>query len=46
MLRAAGCGVAMGGASDTVKAAADYVTATVDEDGVKKALLHLGVVSE
>lgn len=46
MLRAAGCGVAMGGASDTVKAAADYVTTTVDENGVKKALLHLGVVSE
>ena len=46
MLRAAGCGVAMGGALGTVKAAADYVTATVDEDGVKKALLHLGVVSE
>lgn len=46
MLRAAGCGVAMGGASDTVKAAADYVTATVDDDGVKRALLHLGVISE
>lgn len=46
MLRAAGCGVAMGGASDAVKASADYVTLSVDEDGIKKALIHLDVVSE
>lgn len=38
MLRYAGIGVAMGQAADDVKAAADYVTAPVDEDGVAKAL--------
>lgn len=38
MLRFAGIGVAMGQAADDVKAAADYVTAPVDEDGVAKAL--------
>lgn len=34
MLRYAGLGVAMGNASERVKAAADRVTATCDEDGV------------
>lgn len=34
MLRAAGDGVAMGNASDAVKACADHVTATCDEAGV------------
>ncbi|MFZ5818076.1 MAG: Cof-type HAD-IIB family hydrolase [Bacillota bacterium] len=34
MLRYAGLGVAMGNAEDRVKAAADRVTATCDEDGV------------
>lgn len=38
MLRHVGIGVAMGNARDEVKAAADYVTASVDEDGVAKAL--------
>lgn len=38
MLRFAGTGIAMGQAADDVKAAADYVTAPVDEDGVAKAL--------
>ena len=38
MLRAAGLGVAMGNASAEVKAAADYVTASCDENGVALAL--------
>jgi len=38
MLRAAGLGVAMGNASAEVKAAADYVTAACDENGVALAL--------
>lgn len=38
MLRAAGIGVAMGNASDAVKAAADYVTASVDEGGILRAV--------
>lgn len=38
MLRHAGIGVAMGNASDEVKASADVVTTTVDEDGVANIL--------
>lgn len=41
ILRQAGIGVAMGNASDEVKAAADVVTASVDEDGVKNILSRL-----
>ena len=44
MLRFAGIGVAMGNASDLVKAAADYVTDTVDNDGIEKALRHFGLI--
>ena len=44
MLRHAGIGVAMGNANDTVKAEADYVTDTVDQDGIAKALQHFGLV--
>lgn len=38
MLREAGFGVAMGNAEEAVKAAADYITATNDEDGAAKAI--------
>lgn len=44
MLRFAGIGVAMGNAADSVKAAADYVTDTVDDDGIEKALRHFGLI--
>ena len=44
MLQFAGIGVAMGNAGDTVKAAADYVTDTVDEDGIGNALRHFGLI--
>ena len=44
MLRYAGIGVAMGNATPDVKQVADYVTATVDEDGVERALEHFGVI--
>jgi len=40
MLEYAGVGVAMGNASDKVKARADYVTSSVDEDGVARAVEH------
>lgn len=33
-------GVAMGNAKDPAKRAADYVTASVDEDGIAEALVH------
>ena len=39
MLEFVHIGVAMGNASDEVKAHADFVTASVDEDGIEKALL-------
>lgn len=38
MLRHAAIGVAMGNATDDVKAAADFVTSSVDEDGIALAL--------
>ncbi|MBQ8835122.1 MAG: Cof-type HAD-IIB family hydrolase [Oscillospiraceae bacterium] len=44
MLRFAGIGVAMGNAWDNVKAAADYVTADIDQDGVAEALRHFGLI--
>ena len=44
MLKFAGIGVAMGNAGDDVKAAADYVTSSVDEDGIYNALKHFEVI--
>lgn len=44
MLRRAGIGVAMGNAKENVKQAADYVTDSVDNDGVLKALQHFGLM--
>lgn len=44
LLHAAGKSVAMGGASERVKAAADYVTGTVDAHGIRDALLHFGLL--
>lgn len=44
MLRAAGIGVAMGNGSAAAREAADYVTADIDDDGLQRALEHLGVI--
>lgn len=44
IIRQAGVGVAMGNAADEVKASADYVTTSVDDDGVMNALRHFGVI--
>jgi Cof subfamily protein (haloacid dehalogenase superfamily) len=44
MLVAAGIGVAMGNATDDVKAKADYVTSSVDANGVRDALRHFNVI--
>lgn len=41
MLQAAGVGVAMGNAADAVKAAADRITRTNNEDGIAAALAEL-----
>ncbi len=45
MLRWAGTGVALGNGVPSAKAAADYVTSPIWEDGIRRALLHLGVLS-
>ena len=44
MLSFAGIGVAMGNAGAAVRAAADYVTTGVDENGVRNALEHFSLV--
>lgn len=44
MLIHAAIGVAMGNADERIKAAADYVTDTVDADGIFKAFAHFGIL--
>ena len=44
MIKAAGIGVAMGNALESLKAEADYTTTSVDDDGVLNALRHFGLV--
>ena len=45
MLVKAGVGVAVANAKDNVKAAADYIAPSVDEDGVAEALRHFSVIA-
>lgn len=40
MLQEVGCGIAMGNGREEVKQVADYVTDSVDEDAIMKALKH------
>ena len=44
MIRKAGIGVAMGNAIDELKKEADFVTTSVDEDGIRYALSHFGLI--
>ncbi len=44
MIREAGIGVVMGNANDAVKANADFITTSVDEDGIRHALRHFQVI--
>ncbi|MBP9636944.1 MAG: Cof-type HAD-IIB family hydrolase [Bacteroidaceae bacterium] len=44
MLQYAGIGVAMGNAENEVKEVADYLTDTVDNDGILKALEHFQIL--
>lgn len=44
MLRHAGVGIAMGNAKEDVKRTADFVTDTVDNNGVLKALQHFDLI--
>lgn len=45
MIKTAGIGVAMGNALASLKQVADYVTTSVDDDGVLFALRHFGLIS-
>ena len=45
MLKHAGIGVAMGNASPEIQAAADYVTTSVDDDGILNALRHFTILA-
>lgn len=44
MIRAAGCGIAVGGAVPELKAAADYVTDEITADGIWNACRKLGLI--
>lgn len=44
ILKAAGMGIAMGNAMEELKKAADYVTDPIDQDGIKNACLHFGMI--
>lgn len=44
IVQAAGVGVAMDNACDELKAVADYVTTSVDDDGVYNALKHFELI--
>ena len=44
MILQAGIGVAMGNAIDALKHHADYVTTSVDDDGILNALRHFNVI--
>jgi hydroxymethylpyrimidine pyrophosphatase-like HAD family hydrolase len=44
MLEYCGIGVAMGNADDSVKSHADFVTTSVDEEGIEHALTALNII--
>ena len=44
MLEYAGVGIAMGNGSTEAKAAADYVTADLQDDGIYRAMLHFKLI--
>lgn len=45
IIEAAGIGVAMGNGADELKAVADYVTTSVDEDGILNAFKHFEILA-
>ena len=44
MIRTAGIGIAMGNAIEALKQEANYVTTSVDNDGILNALKHFGLI--
>ena len=45
MLEYAGVGISMGNGSPEAKAAADYVTTDLNEDGIYNAMVRFGLIS-
>jgi hydroxymethylpyrimidine pyrophosphatase-like HAD family hydrolase len=44
MLQFVGCGIAMGNAVEATKESADYITDSVDQDGIWNALVALKLI--
>ena len=44
IIRQAGIGIAMGNAVQALKQSADYITTSVDEDGISNALKHFNII--
>ncbi len=44
IIKIAGKGIAMGNAMAELKKAADYVTDPIDQEGIKNACLHFGLI--
>ena len=44
IIKRAGIGVAMGNAGREAKEVADFVTTSVDDNGIRNALLHFGII--
>ena len=44
MLEHVGTAIAMGNADEDIKKLADHVTASVEDDGIYKALVHYGLL--
>ena len=44
MIKHCGIGVCMGNGTDEVKAAADYVTTDIDDDGIYNACKHFNLI--
>ena len=44
IIKKAGIGVAMGNSKEGLKVAADYVTTSVDDDGIANALAHFKLI--
>ena len=44
IIKMAGKGIAMGNAMAELKKAADYVTDPIDQEGIKNACLHFGLI--
>ncbi len=46
IIQAVGTGIAMGNGDPRLKAVADYVTSDIDDDGVYRACVHLGLIKK